>query len=252
MPVDQRHYSLVAELLTTPEMSSPSSVRARTSAIALRRRSGSRVASRRAEASSPRGLRRAAGIRPPTSTCCGSRSTSGCGSGRGTPLPVPTRDLRRELPPDVAAPAPGTAPRTAARERLAPASNPHDELRRPPRARASRRWASPSTSCGTRRSAAELHGRFMHRLPGGDVVAIERPNEYTQLDLEERTAILKLHGAIDRRNFKQDSYVITEDSYIDYLVGGDLGRISPSPCSSEWPRATISSSATRCTTGTCG
>ncbi len=72
-----------------------------------------------------------------------------------------------------------------------------------------------------------LHGRFMHRLPGGDVVAIERPNEYTQLDLEERTAILKLHGAIDRRNFKQDSYVITEDSYIDYLVGGDLGADIP-------------------------
>ena len=39
--------------------------------------------------------------------------------------------------------------------------------------------------------------------------------------------ILKLHGAIDRRDFKQDSYVITEDSYIDYLVGGDLGADIP-------------------------
>ena len=39
--------------------------------------------------------------------------------------------------------------------------------------------------------------------------------------------ILKLHGAIDRTDANRDSYVITEDSYIDYLVGGDVGEQIP-------------------------
>ena len=70
-------------------------------------------------------------------------------------------------------------------------------------------------------------GRFLHRGPSGDVVPIDRPNKYTGLDLEQRTVILKLHGAIDRTDEKGDSYVITEDSYIDYLVGGDVGEQIP-------------------------
>ncbi len=72
-----------------------------------------------------------------------------------------------------------------------------------------------------------MHGRFMHRPPIGDVIPIERPNEYTALSLEERPVILKLHGAVDRLDGKQDSYVITEDSYIDYLVGPDVGTQIP-------------------------
>ena len=70
-------------------------------------------------------------------------------------------------------------------------------------------------------------GRFMHRPPGGEVVPIERPNEYTNLSLDERTVVLKLHGAIDRANARSDSYVITEDSYIEYLVGADVGAQIP-------------------------
>jgi hypothetical protein len=72
-----------------------------------------------------------------------------------------------------------------------------------------------------------LHGHFFHRSPDGEVIPIERPNEYTGLPLEERSVILKLHGAIDRSNVRGDSYVITEDSYIDYLVGGDVGTQIP-------------------------
>jgi SIR2-like domain len=72
-----------------------------------------------------------------------------------------------------------------------------------------------------------LQGRFLHRPPEGEVVPIERPNEYTDLAPEERTVILKLHGAVDRSNVRGDSYVITEDSYIDYLVGGDVGAQIP-------------------------
>jgi len=72
-----------------------------------------------------------------------------------------------------------------------------------------------------------LQGRFLHRSPEGDIVPIERANEYTGLSLEERSVVLKLHGAIDRANVKGDSYVITEDSYIEYLVGGDVGAQIP-------------------------
>ena len=39
--------------------------------------------------------------------------------------------------------------------------------------------------------------------------------------------VLKLHGAIDRGDSKRDSYVVTEDSYIDYLAGGDVGEQIP-------------------------
>jgi hypothetical protein len=72
-----------------------------------------------------------------------------------------------------------------------------------------------------------LRGRFLHRTPEGKVVAIERPNKYTGLALTERPVILKLHGAIDRADAKRDSYVVTEDSYIDYLVYGDVGEQLP-------------------------
>ena len=39
--------------------------------------------------------------------------------------------------------------------------------------------------------------------------------------------VLKLHGAIDRGDSKRDSYVVTEDSYIDYLAGRDVGEQIP-------------------------
>ena len=69
-------------------------------------------------------------------------------------------------------------------------------------------------------------GHFMHRGEHG-AVAIKRPNEYTALAAAERTAILKLHGAVDRSDPKGDSYVITEDNYIDYLTRGDISSQIP-------------------------
>jgi hypothetical protein len=72
-----------------------------------------------------------------------------------------------------------------------------------------------------------LQGRFLHRPPDGPVVEIELPNKYTGLALAERPVVLKLHGAIDRKDWKRDSYVVTEDSYIDYLAGRDVGEQIP-------------------------
>ncbi len=70
-------------------------------------------------------------------------------------------------------------------------------------------------------------GKFLHRSPEGEVTLIEKPNEYRGLSIDQRTAILKIHGAIDRINPERDSYVITEDHYIDYLTRTDISNLVP-------------------------
>jgi hypothetical protein len=82
-------------------------------------------------------------------------------------------------------------------------------------------------------------GRFFHRAPGKEPKAIARPNKYAGLPVVlERPAILKLHGCLIRESAVDDSYVITEDSYIDYLSIGDLGALVPIAL---WQRLTSSS-----------
>jgi hypothetical protein len=71
----------------------------------------------------------------------------------------------------------------------------------------------------------ENRGRFLHRAPGAETVVIERPNEYGALSLDRRPVILKMHGAVDRLDRDRDSYVITEDNYIDYLTRTDLSNV---------------------------
>ena len=74
----------------------------------------------------------------------------------------------------------------------------------------------------------EPRGKFWHRPPGGtEPTVIERPNSYDGLAVDERTVILKIHGAVDRQNADRDSYVITEDHYIDYLTKTDIGQLIP-------------------------
>ena len=104
--------------------------------------------------------------------------------------------------------------------------DPDDELRRPDRAcvRGCGRAIRRRLVRGQARTAA---GSLPPPAARGEVVAIERPNKYTGLDIEKRPVILKLHGAIDRVDVKHDSYVVTEDSYIDYLVGADVGEQIP-------------------------
>ena len=60
-------------------------------------------------------------------------------------------------------------------------------------------------------------GRFLHLPPDGQPKVIDEPNKYTGL-LEQRPVVLKIHGAVNRGNRDQDSYVIREDDYIDYLT----------------------------------
>jgi len=73
-------------------------------------------------------------------------------------------------------------------------------------------------------------GRFCHRSPDGNLRVITEPEEYLDLSPDRRTIILKIHGFVDRdRNSiePKDSYVITEDHYIEYLTRTDLSQLLP-------------------------
>jgi len=72
-------------------------------------------------------------------------------------------------------------------------------------------------------------GRFWHRPPGEAPRPIDVPNTYaTELSLERRTILLKLHGAVDPLPEREwESFVITEDDYIDYLGYSELTAVVP-------------------------
>jgi hypothetical protein len=72
-------------------------------------------------------------------------------------------------------------------------------------------------------------GRFWHRPPGEPPRPIDVPNTYaTELSLERRTILLKLHGAVDPLPEREwESFVITEDDYIDYLGRSELTAVVP-------------------------
>jgi SIR2-like protein len=78
-------------------------------------------------------------------------------------------------------------------------------------------------------SEGETRGKFLHSDPDGQSRVIDIPNQYRELSLEKRTVILKIHGAINRTvaDGEGDSYVITEDHYIDYLTRTDLANLIP-------------------------
>jgi DNA-binding SARP family transcriptional activator len=71
-------------------------------------------------------------------------------------------------------------------------------------------------------------GKFCHIGPGGDARLVEVPNTYTELSLDRRTAILKLHGQVDRSPAREwESFVVTEDDYIEYLAQSELASVIP-------------------------
>lgn len=72
----------------------------------------------------------------------------------------------------------------------------------------------------------EYRGHFRHVPFDGEPSVILKPNEYTGLPLDRRTVIAKIHGAVDRLN-RKDSFVITEDDYVDYITHADIERLFP-------------------------
>jgi DNA-binding SARP family transcriptional activator len=71
-------------------------------------------------------------------------------------------------------------------------------------------------------------GKFCHLAPDAEPRLIDLPNTYIDLSLERRTVILKLHGQVDRSTEREwESFVVTEDDYIDYLAQADVASVVP-------------------------
>jgi hypothetical protein len=77
--------------------------------------------------------------------------------------------------------------------------------------------------------AGRDRGKFRHLAPDGSSQVIDVPNTYAaELSLERRTIVLKLHGQVDRGPEREwESFVVTEDDYIDYLGHTDLASLVP-------------------------
>ena len=72
-------------------------------------------------------------------------------------------------------------------------------------------------------------GRFVHWAPGANRATdepevIEDPQSYHRIDEDEGIVVLKVHGLV---HAKWETFVITEDDYIDYLTRTDLSRLLP-------------------------
>ena len=78
-------------------------------------------------------------------------------------------------------------------------------------------------------AAGPQRGKFCHIRPDGTGRVVDLPNTYAaELSLEERTVILKLHGQVDRGAEREwESFVVTEDDYIDYLSHSDVAAAVP-------------------------
>jgi hypothetical protein len=72
-------------------------------------------------------------------------------------------------------------------------------------------------------------GKFCHLRPDRSGTVIDVPNTYvTELSLEARTVILKLHGQVERGEERRwESFVVTEDDYIDYLAQAEIANAVP-------------------------
>jgi hypothetical protein len=86
------------------------------------------------------------------------------------------------------------------------------------------------------RTKHRLRGRYFHRrwdprtgrFEQEESALVRSPTTWAGADLSQRATVLKVHGAIDRQAPDGDSYVITEDDYIEYMTAGDVLRQIPS------------------------
>jgi DNA-binding SARP family transcriptional activator len=79
-------------------------------------------------------------------------------------------------------------------------------------------------------AAGRNRGKFCHVAPDGTGTLIEVPNTYaTELSLDRRTIILKLHGQVGRSadDREWESFVVTEDDYIEYLAQSEVASVVP-------------------------
>jgi hypothetical protein len=69
--------------------------------------------------------------------------------------------------------------------------------------------------------------QFVHLRSNGQRVPIDDPARYREFALEERSVILKIHGDVDPEDSDHDTFVVTEDDYIDYLAGESVRALIP-------------------------
>jgi tetratricopeptide (TPR) repeat protein len=69
-----------------------------------------------------------------------------------------------------------------------------------------------------------LPPHFEHRDPNGDIHPITPANTYSGVGVDRRTVLLKVYGALDRRD---GDYVVAEDDYIDYAQAAEINALLP-------------------------
>ena len=71
-------------------------------------------------------------------------------------------------------------------------------------------------------------GKFLHSSADGAAVVVEAPYAYTDVSLERRSVILKIHGGVDRRPGREwESFVVSEDDHLDHLASTDIAGALP-------------------------
>jgi len=73
----------------------------------------------------------------------------------------------------------------------------------------------------------EHRGKFWHWSPDAGNRLVQTANDYAEVTTDKRTVIMKIHGAVDRATADKDSFVITEDHYIDFLAHSDISSLIP-------------------------
>ena len=71
-------------------------------------------------------------------------------------------------------------------------------------------------------------GKFLHVTAEGTVALVDMPNTYVDLVPDRRTVILKIHGQVDLSPEREwESFVVSEDDYIDFLAAPELAGVVP-------------------------
>lgn len=80
----------------------------------------------------------------------------------------------------------------------------------------------------------EDRGKFQHHQPcGRESTVVHSANDYEAASVDQRTVVLKIHGAVQRTDSADDeepdsfNFVITEDDYISFLAQGDISEKIP-------------------------
>jgi DNA-binding SARP family transcriptional activator len=71
-------------------------------------------------------------------------------------------------------------------------------------------------------------GKFLHVKAEGSSTVVQVPNSYTELSLDTTTVLFKIHGGVDVLPEREwESFVVSEDDYIDYLAQADISVVLP-------------------------